>query len=74
MFMFPSPLAGAKDQPRPSQRTEDQPPSGWGSALSPLRRRIEEEQLPELAGSKRAAPEQGSSGRPAKKSRVRSKM
>jgi hypothetical protein len=29
---------------------------------------------PELAGSKQAAPEQGSSGRPAKKSRVRSKM
>jgi hypothetical protein len=27
-----------------------------------------------LAGSKRAAPEQGSSGRPAKKSRVRSKI
>jgi hypothetical protein len=29
---------------------------------------------PELAGSKHAAPEQGSSGRPTKKSRVRSKM
>jgi hypothetical protein len=29
---------------------------------------------PELAGSKRAAPEQGSSGRPAKKSRVHCKM
>jgi hypothetical protein len=29
---------------------------------------------PELAGSKRAAPEKGSSGRPAKKSQVRSKM
>jgi hypothetical protein len=29
---------------------------------------------PELAGSKRSAPEQGLSGRPAKKSRVRSKM
>jgi hypothetical protein len=29
---------------------------------------------PELAGSKRAAPEKGSSGRPVKKSRVRSKM
>jgi hypothetical protein len=29
---------------------------------------------PELAGSKRTAPEQGSSGRPVKKARVRSKM
>jgi hypothetical protein len=29
---------------------------------------------PELAGSKRAAPEQGSSGRPVKKARVHSKM
>jgi hypothetical protein len=29
---------------------------------------------PELTGSKRAAPEQGSSDHPAKKSRVRSKM
>jgi hypothetical protein len=29
---------------------------------------------PELAGSNRVAPEQGSSGRPTKNSRVRSKM
>jgi hypothetical protein len=31
-------------------------------------------EAPESAGSKRAAPEQGSVGRPTKKSRVRSKM
>jgi hypothetical protein len=31
-------------------------------------------EAPESVGSKRAAPEQGSAGRPTKKSRVRSKM
>jgi hypothetical protein len=45
-FMFPSSPAGAKDQPRPLQRSEDQPTSGQGSVLPPLRRRIEAEQPP----------------------------
>jgi hypothetical protein len=34
--MSPSSPAGSKDQPRPSQRPEDQPPSGRGSVLPPL--------------------------------------
>jgi hypothetical protein len=46
MFTFPSSPAGAKDQPRSSQRPEDQPPSGRGSALPPLTRRIEARQPP----------------------------
>jgi hypothetical protein len=45
MFMFPSLLAGAKDQPWPLQRPEDQPSSGQGSTLL-LRWRIEEELPP----------------------------
>jgi hypothetical protein len=43
-FMSPSSPVRAKDQPWPSQRSEDQPPSGRGSVLPPLRRRIEAEQ------------------------------
>jgi hypothetical protein len=46
MFMFPSLLAGAKDQPWPWRRSEDQPPSGWGNAALPSRRRIELGQPP----------------------------
>jgi hypothetical protein len=46
MFMFPSSSVGVKDQPRPLSRLEDQPPSGRGSALPPLRRWIKEEQAP----------------------------
>jgi hypothetical protein len=45
MFTCPSSPAGAKVQPRPSQRLEDQPPSNRESAL-PLRRQIEVEQPP----------------------------
>jgi hypothetical protein len=43
-FTFLSSPAGAKHQPQPSQRPEDQPPSGPGSVLSPLKRLIEAEQ------------------------------
>jgi hypothetical protein len=32
MYTFPLPLEGAKDQPRPWQRLEDQTPSSRGSA------------------------------------------
>jgi hypothetical protein len=46
MFMFPSSLAGARDQPRLWRRPEDQPPSGRGSAAPPSRWRIEVGQLP----------------------------
>jgi hypothetical protein len=46
MFMIPSSPAGAKDQPRLSQRLEDQPPSGRGSVLLRLRWRTKEEQTP----------------------------
>jgi hypothetical protein len=35
---------GAKGRSRPWRRSEDQPPSGWGSAAPPSRRRIEVEQ------------------------------
>jgi hypothetical protein len=45
-FTFPSLPAGAKDQPWPSQRSEDQPLSERGSVLSPLRRRVKAEQPP----------------------------
>jgi hypothetical protein len=44
--MSPSSSTGAKDQPRPSQTPEDQPPSDQGSALPPLRRRFGVEQPP----------------------------
>jgi hypothetical protein len=43
MFTFPSSPAGAKVQPRPPQRPDNQPPSGRGSKLLPLRRPIEAE-------------------------------
>jgi hypothetical protein len=49
--MFPSSPAGAKDQLRPSQRPEGQPPSGRGSVLPPLRQRTEAEQPPSSARS-----------------------
>jgi hypothetical protein len=45
-FTCPSSPAGAKVQPRPSQRSEDQPLCGQGSGLSPLRRRFGVEQPP----------------------------
>jgi hypothetical protein len=72
-FTCPLSPAGAKVQPRPSQRPEGQPPSGRGNALPPLRREIRVQQPPTWRAP-RATPEQGSSGRPAKKSWVRSKM
>jgi hypothetical protein len=51
MFTFPSSPVGAKVQPQPSQRLEDQPPSGQVSTLSPLSRRIGAEQLPSWRAS-----------------------
>jgi hypothetical protein len=73
MFTFPLSPVGAKDRPRSSQRPEDQPPSGRGAHCT-VEAADRRGAAPESAGSKRAAPELGSSGRPTKKSWVRSKM
>jgi hypothetical protein len=71
--MYPSSPAGAKDQPRPSQRPEVSPQQ-TGECVAAVEAADRSGATPESAGSKRVAPEQGLSGRPAKKPRVRSKM
>jgi hypothetical protein len=71
--MYPSSPAGAKDQPRPSQRPEVSPQQ-TGERVAAVEAADRSGAAPESAGSKRVAPEQGLSGRPTKKPRVRSKM
>jgi hypothetical protein len=70
---FSSPQVGAKDRPRPWRRSEGQPPSSRQRNAT-VRAAGRSGVAPKSVGTKRAAPEQGLSGRPVKKSRVHSKM
>jgi hypothetical protein len=68
-------VAGGGQGPTPAVAEADRSaPERSGERVSAVEAADRSGATPELAGSKCAAPEQGSSGRPAKKSRVRSKM
>jgi hypothetical protein len=68
-------VAGGGQGPTPAVAEADRlAPERSGERVSAVEAADRSGATPELAGSKCAAPEQGSSGRPAKKSRVRSKM
>jgi hypothetical protein len=74
MSTCPSSAAGATVQPQLSRRPGGSAPEHAGERAVVVEAVDRSRAAPELAGSKRTAPEQGQSGRPMKKAQVRSKM
>jgi hypothetical protein len=74
MFMCPSSPRGGHDSTPAIAETRGSAPEQAGEHVAIAKAAARSEAALELAGLKRAAPEQGSSGHPMKKAQVLSKM